>query len=293
MQENSYFLRLWDEWSPLETALSQLEERHLLASVEMGIAKPLFLAKKLDEYGIYPDWSLAEQRMHAICKKHRLTTAEAFEQWLRRKHHTVESFRSDLAQKEALNRLKRVVIPDAAVQERFLSQKAGYDRVIFGAIMVTESALAQQLFVQLTEQHQDFYQLALSHSKGYNADQGGMIGPVTVLSLHPAFRERLLALTPGQVSSPFSVQPGKWLMTRLYRLEQMTLTQALSSKIRDQLFDQWLQRQMALATVSLEKRVNDCALPERAQVARLSQSDVSSKKAKHTWLQKILPTASR
>lgn len=92
------------------------------------------------------------------------------------------------------------------LRSRFLAAKDYLDEVFYSLIRTTDHDLADELFLQLKEDHASFAHLARVHSEGPERLQGGMIGPVPLAQAHPYIVDRLKGAKPGEIFAPFWVK---------------------------------------------------------------------------------------
>lgn len=137
------------------------------------------------------------------------------------------------------------------VESDFLQQKGQFDQYIYSLIRVASAEVAQELYFRLQSGEQAFSDLANQYSQGPEAQTGGLIGPVTAGNMHPSLIQILTSTQPGQVRPP--IRLGEWfVIVSLQKIISAQLDDALRQQLLDQRFNEWLQAQIQLASVSTD-----------------------------------------
>lgn len=245
-------LRMWQETVSLEEAFTQLLKQGHEQPVLRELAKRLIYQRHFEEYGLDPaDDIQSQQVLAAFCRTANLNTPDALDKFLEKTRQTKAELCRTLMYQDCLNRLKQVVVPQERVQEHFLQRKARMDNVFFMLMRIDKSPLAWEIFYRLRDDNQDFAQLAMTYSQGPEASYGGLVGPRPLQELNPELRKVLMTLKPGEISEPFTLDEKQYLIVRVLRMEQAQLVPALESSLRDELFEQWTERQINLAAVTV------------------------------------------
>jgi hypothetical protein len=101
---------------------------------------------------------------------------------------------------------------------------------------------------------------------------GGVIGPISALQLHPTIQHHLIGLEPQQLSSIFQLD-DRSIFLRLDRSLAAQLTPPIERQLRDELFEEWLQKQiLARLNAMSTDRVSNNHLPI-ADSVKQQQSD--------------------
>lgn len=245
-------LNMWQEEISLEEAFQQLLETGLEVSVLKEMGKRILYIRSFKEYDIpLPPTAEVEKMRDAFFERQKITTPELRERWYKMQRQNADQFERQLCHQNMLNRLKAVAVSEEMLKEAFLKRKPRLDSILFGLIRVESEALAKELYYRIRDDKQDFSQLASQYSKGSEASIGGLVGPRPLGELNTELRSKLLALQPGDISQPFSLDDKMFIIARLVRLDNAQLTPQLENMIREELFDQWTDRQLGLAEISL------------------------------------------
>jgi hypothetical protein len=153
------------------------------------------------------------------------------------------------------------------VRSRFLVEKTQFDRVLFSVIQVKSLDLAQELYFRIKEQNQPLHRISINHSEAATAKQGGTIGPISVLQLHPLIRHYLVGLQPGQFSPIFPLDEYQMFL-RFDRSLPIQLTPQTEQKLLDEIFEEWLQKKI----VDRIGKIRLIASPPTIELVRQSNS---------------------
>lgn len=260
-------LRLWNENFSLDEAFSQLLQTATERAVLKEIGKRMLYQKSFTEYQIQrADPQALDELLKGFCQQARLNSPEDLEKWMALNNQTRESLLNQLAYQDQVNRLVKVVVPDEAVKEAFLSRKPRMDTVLFALIRIDREALAKEVFYRLRDDAQDFGALSKQFSVGPEAAFGGVVGPKPIHELNPELRKHLLSLQPGETTEPFTLDGKQFLIARLIRVDSAQLNPGLEKGIREELFEQWTERQLSLADIKL---LANAALPNPVQATEM------------------------
>jgi parvulin-like peptidyl-prolyl isomerase len=168
----------------------------------------------------------------------------------------------------------------------YLTRKTQLDRAIFSAIQVESIGLAQELYLRVKDRHQSFNKLARLYSQGSEAKLGGVMGPICLQQLHPSIGYHLASLNPGQLSPLFRLN-NFHVFIRLEQLIPARFDDEMKQYLLDELFDSWLQKEVAnriasLSTISVRQVAGELVDPtpiipvlDLGQVAALTEAPVA------------------
>lgn len=71
-----------------------------------------------------------------------------------------------------------------------------------------------------------------------------MVGPAPLTQAHPLLVERLRTAPAGMVQEPFRIERW-WLVFRLESLTPATFDEAMAEQMSQELFDEWLEAEVA------------------------------------------------
>lgn len=125
----------------------------------------------------------------------------------------------------------------------FLKRKSQLDQVVYSMIWVADEAMAQELFLQLSERESSFEQLWCTLPSTPGQMPTGKQGPIPMGELPEALAELLRVSQPGHVWPPRRADGG-WVLLRLDELQPAVFSQGYRRALALELGDQWLQEQM-------------------------------------------------
>jgi hypothetical protein len=129
------------------------------------------------------------------------------------------------------------------VDEHFSRTKPQRDRLIYSMLRCRSAARVAELALAIREGETDFAAAAIRWSEGPESASGGRIGPIHPDAGHPELNARLATASEGQLIGPFAVGDMHVLL-RLDTRISTTLDEALQQQLIDELYRQWLQRQL-------------------------------------------------
>lgn len=218
-------LRTQNQAPPRDALMHQVLERLILDKLQLAIAQ---------RAGAQIGESELNQAIARIAEGQGLTAEELYRQaaadglgreWLRNKVR--QEMIISRVQQSIINR--RINVSEQEIQS-FLSSDAaqalGAEEVHIGHILLPLSPAAAEREVAATQseaerlreqvlQGEDFSQLAVLHSAGQNALQGGDLGWRAANQLPSAFASALRDLSPGQITAPIRTDAGFHLI-KLY-----------------------------------------------------------------------------
>ncbi len=134
------------------------------------------------------------------------------------------------------------------VEEHFSRTKRDRDRIIYSMLRCNSRPRLEELSLAIREGDLDFAAAAIRFSEGPESAQGGRIGPVPPDAGHPELAERLAKANEGDLIGPFPIGDVHVLL-RLDTRITTRLDEALQSQLLQELYDAWLDRQLALLEV--------------------------------------------
>jgi parvulin-like peptidyl-prolyl isomerase len=129
------------------------------------------------------------------------------------------------------------------IESHFLVRKRELDQVIYSLIRTKDFGLANELYFRILEGEQTFEAIASEYSQGAEAHAKGLIGPVPINQPHPTIAKYLTAAQPGKLCPPHVL--GEWVVIlRLEKRLPAVFDQAMQQRMRDELFELWMQEQV-------------------------------------------------
>ena len=141
----------------------------------------------------------------------------------------------------------------------YLTRKEQFDLITFSQLSVSNSFLAQELFLRLKEGEAGFHELA--EELNQNDDRKGKvtIGPVPMSRLAAELTKPLRAASPGAVLEPIKVQ-NSWRIVRLEQFQPTQYDEAMEQRMCSELFQQEVDRivdQRLLTLISSRSTSNE------------------------------------
>jgi parvulin-like peptidyl-prolyl isomerase len=136
------------------------------------------------------------------------------------------------------------------VESYFLERKEELDQVCYSLLRIKDGGLAQELYFRLEEGEQSFVEIARKYSQGPEAQQGGLIGPMSMKMPHPVIARILKSLKPGQISQPVRIE--EWfIIVRLEKYIPAQLNETMRRRLLNELFQNWLSEQLSKQSINL------------------------------------------
>jgi parvulin-like peptidyl-prolyl isomerase len=129
------------------------------------------------------------------------------------------------------------------VESYFMTRKPALDRVLYSLIRTKDLGTAQELYFRIQEEEQSFADLAKQYSQGGEAATGGLVGPTTLITPHPAIARTLAISQPGQLWPPTRLE--EWfVLIRLEKFYPAQLDANTRQQLTDELFETWMKEQI-------------------------------------------------
>lgn len=179
----------------------------------------------------------------------RLERVEDTEAFLTKRGITLQDVAENIAVKR-LEYLLSVQVSDGKIESYFVQNKLDFDAADVCWIFVRDAGVAEELFLQITEEEADFYGLARRCSEDETTrPASGFLGRLRRKQLPKGIASRLFALKVGSVIGPEKVSGGYalYLLQDFYPAE---LNAGVQKEIRKYMFKQWLQREMRQAQIT-------------------------------------------
>ncbi|MEA1937998.1 MAG: peptidylprolyl isomerase [Pseudomonadota bacterium] len=195
------------------------------------------------DHGIAPDETeLARhiERRRAIAG---LSDPVRFQTWLRQNGVSYEQWNA--VAKVALLReiLAAKVIDEDAILARYTADADSYRSVTIGRIAACSHDDINRVR-DLLDQGQDFVTIARNHSVDASTRPfGGYVGAVRPGMLTVEVEEAAFASQGGDIIGPF-LERDRWTIYKVYTINVSALTDSLKSIIREQIFNEWLRREI-------------------------------------------------
>lgn len=180
--------------------------------------------------------------------RHGLTTAAKTHAWLTCQRMSVGGLESALERVLLVEKLKDVLAQDAAAH--FAAQPSHYARVSLRELAVRSEGQARELLRRMSDDGDDFAELASRYSTLPTHAHGGEVGILCRPTIPPAVAELVFAASPGETVGP-CVAAGGYYLFRVVEFFPPEWDKGTYDILRQQLFDDWLRTQATDVTVVL------------------------------------------
>jgi parvulin-like peptidyl-prolyl isomerase len=246
--EPSLFLTADEQPISLEQALKYLDSAGKLEPVLWEIMRSYVIEQELqtleDDISSELDQVVLDFRL-----ENELTNYTIFQEWLVNQGLDYPTFRSQIASKLKLEKLKAQVT-EANLQEYFIERKIFLDRVVLSRLVVEEEALAEELKSQIIEDGAKFEQLVQEYSITDDRIFNGMMGAMSKGTLPTVLRAAIDLANPGELIS-LEIE-GLWYLVRFEKFLPASLDEQLKSELAQELFEQWLEDKIQNINVQLQ-----------------------------------------
>lgn len=133
----------------------------------------------------------------------------------------------------------------AKAEARFLQRKNDLDQVVYSLVRVKDSALARELYLQVSSGEASMAVLAGQYSEGPERQSSGVVGPKPLTAAHPQLAERLRTAREGELLEPFRLMDW-WLVVRLDRYIHATFNEGTALQMARELFEAWVSEETTL-----------------------------------------------
>jgi len=127
-------------------------------------------------------------------------------------------------------------------EDHFAKRKPDLDRVVYSLLRLESTGLARELWFRLNEGEATFAELAGKYSAGEEIYTAGIVGPVTMGSIHPVLSSVLRSAHPGRLLQPFQV--AEWyVVARLEHHLPAEFDANMRRRMIEELAAHWLDQQ--------------------------------------------------
>lgn len=228
----------------------QIGDQHLTAFAVMPLLARYQLLPKLAQEVIL-DRALAaidctpeetQASLEQFCAQNRFQTPDQGRTWLAQQGVEPNQLESIALRGVKLRKFKQENFSHK-LESYFLQRKGALDQVIYSLLRTKDAGMAQEFYLRIEEDLEQFAILAQQYSQGPEAQTSGRIGPQELSSPHPLLARLLSISQPGQLWPPTRI--GEWMViVRLEKFIPAQLDESVRQRLMDELFNQWLQEQM-------------------------------------------------
>jgi len=212
------------------TGQSHLFAEAALVGVVLAAARQRGLAVSDDQLQQAADRYRADRGLYAA--------AETLE-FLRRHGLTDEDLERFCEYQVLAAALKDQLAGDPAVEAYFVVHRGLFDRAKVSVIRLATAGQAEEVLMRITEDGEDFGQLARQLSLDpATRPGGGYLGEVSRATFPPPLAARVFNARPGDVLGPFEADGGAQLL-RVEGIARAELTGPVRAEIRERIFLEW------------------------------------------------------
>ncbi|MEO1181433.1 MAG: peptidylprolyl isomerase [Cyanobacteria bacterium J06636_28] len=173
----------------------------------------------------------------------KLESAKDTIQWLEDQLITAEEWEEGIHRRLLTQKLAKHLF-EHEVPTYFMQNKLNYEKVILYRIVVRNAPLAQELFYQITEAEISFYQAAHQYDTSERRRfHCGYEGTLSRRELTPDMAAQVFGSQPKDVLGPIQSEEGYDLLMVEDFLDA-ELTEEIQTQILNQLFNEWLNREL-------------------------------------------------
>ena len=126
-------------------------------------------------------------------------------------------------------------------EDYFEKRKNNLDQYVYSFIKVKNSDLAQELFLKIESNENDFSSVAAQYSEGPEKYKKGLIGPVPFSQINPEIRKKLTSGEKGIVFEPFELS-GFWVILRLDEILPAEFDEKMKTMMSKELFELMVEK---------------------------------------------------
>jgi len=182
---------------------------------EIGILPSVFqqylIDKRIAMVEIEKD--LADKALKDFLDGKSIQNKQQLDQYLSSTHQTLESLQKSIL-RPLLIAKHAVKLYSKNAHERFISNRAELETVVYSLIRTKSRSLALELFLQIEESESSFSDLAAKYSEGNERTTLGVVGPSPMSKAHPSLIKVLRSSEEGELRRPFQLE-GWWIIVRL------------------------------------------------------------------------------
>jgi parvulin-like peptidyl-prolyl isomerase len=180
-------------------------------------------------------------------------------------HHLTQQQLEELAIRPLkIQKFQQATWENKKIEAYFLERKDDLDRVCYSLIRVKNGALAQELYFRLEEGEESFAQIAKKYTQGPEAQNGGLVGPISMKMPHPIIARILKGSKLGQISQPIRIEDW-YVIVRLEKFIPAQLNDSTRKQLLNELFQTWLSQEINRKTIALSPaQIENAALESKA-----------------------------
>lgn len=221
---------------------------YLPALLETIVSRYIVEQKLQDEPDLQISPPEVEQAVDQFRQQNQLADPQTFQAWLISQGWDETLFRNQIRFDLQLQAFK-AQLAEPKLLEAFIEHKTKLDRVVLSRIVVGSRDLAEEIRSQISEGG-SFEQLAQDYSQTEDALTNGLMGVASRAEIQQVVQFDIYQLPPATVSEVFTCREDYWLL-RVEKLLPATLDESVTVYLQDQIFQQWLTKEMNSTKIDL------------------------------------------
>ncbi len=223
--------------------ITHLKVRGLFRSAVYEMVERHVVRIRCREFGIEPSWSEVEENRRKMRCLSGLSEPVAMHRYLKDNGVTMDVWNEYLDDMLFKTALKNHIVTRDAIEAHFQRNRNQFLRVRLGRIVCrTRSDMDHVL--ALLENGQFFVSLAGKHSiEDKSKFTGGYLGEIGYGVLAKHVEGDVFSAAPGQILGPYR-EMDYYTIYKIYEIRGGELSESLTHLIREQLFADWLRRQV-------------------------------------------------
>ncbi|MHB9029037.1 MAG: peptidylprolyl isomerase [Candidatus Latescibacterota bacterium] len=188
---------------------------------------------------------ISDEMLQSVADEYRIVRGLHYSQdmvnYLKGKGLSVEEFERFCEESVMLTLLRERLADGESIKKYFLNHRSRFDRARLSIITVEEENLAQELFMRMSEDGEDFHALARQYSIDEYRNAGGYLGLVRRGSLSPDMDAKIFNAPAGDILGPFpdSERFHLFLVEEIVKAE---LNEKVAEEIKVLIFNEWAAR---------------------------------------------------
>ena len=218
----------------------------LLALIESEIKRQELSSVKIEK-------ELKIKLLNDLIQKIGLPDQESFNKWVKENKLNEEKLEeSALIDLKTKRYCKKKF--ELKAESRFLERKSNLDIIVYSMIRVKETAKAREIYLRITEDKDDFGDLATQFSEGIEKTTRGIVGPVPLGAAHPTLIEHLKNKQVGEVQPPVFID-NYHIIVRIESYDPAKLDDFMRDKMSEELFNNWIKAEAKTISLKLLNKI--------------------------------------
>lgn len=190
-----------------------------------------------------------ESAILSFYQENQIQSQAEIDNWLIKNEMNCEYLESLIIRKLKIEKFKHQQW-SSQLKSYFMTRKLTLERADFSLIRVQEERIARELYYRLQEEEQSFAELAAEYSLDSPAENNGLVNRARLKDIDIRLAKILYGSQPGKLFPPIQLDET-WVIVRLEQYFPAKLDEMMREYLLNELFDQWLQKQLQELELSL------------------------------------------